>query len=331
VYLSVYKSYNIVKQIFVVLLAIFSSHLINAQDSVKLFTAYKFTLPGSAIQSKMVPINAGSFLMGSSDNEKDRKSDEGPQRKVTISAFWMGAFEVTRDEFDVFYKDATTSENSAVDAVTRPSPQYVDLSWGMGKEGGYPVNSMSQFAALMYCRWLYNKTGVFYRLPTEAEWEYACRAGTTTRFYFGNDEKQLGNYAWYEGNSNEKFQKVGTKLPNAWGLYDMLGNVCEWTLDHYEAKRFEDMQDNTANPFITPNKSKYPKALRGGGFKDEASSLRSAARFKSETLWNHRDPQIPKSKWWLTDASAVGFRIICPLEQPSADKAKEFFEQYLGR
>ena len=127
---------------------------------------------------------AGSFLMGSSDDEKNREKDEGPQRTVTIAAFWMGAFEVTRDEFDVFYKDETTSENSEVDAVTRPSPQYVDLSWGMGKEGGYPVNSLSQYAALMYCRWLYNKTGVFYRLPTEAEWEYACRAGTTTRYLF---------------------------------------------------------------------------------------------------------------------------------------------------
>ncbi len=302
-----------------------------AQDSVKIFATYKFTLPGSGLQSKMVPINEGSFLMGSSDNEKERKSDEGPQRKVTVSAFWMGAYEVTRDEFDVFYKDATTSENSAVDAVTRPSPQYIDLSWGMGKEGGYPVNSLSQYAALMYCRWLYNKTGVFYRLPTEAEWEYACRAGSTTRYYFGNDEKQLDNYAWYENNSDEKFKKVGLKLPNAWGLYDMLGNVCEWTLDHYEAKRLVDMPDKATNPMIASNKSKYPKALRGGGFKDEALQLRCANRFKSEPLWNHRDPQIPKSKWWLTDAAAVGFRIICPLEQPNVEQANQFFKDYLGK
>jgi len=320
-----------VKQLFAIFWGIICSFSTHAQDSVKIFTAYEFTLPGSALQTRMVPVEAGSFLMGSSDNEKGREGDEGPQRKVTVAAFWMGTFEVTRDEFDVFYKDATTSENVALDAVTRPSPQYVDLSWGMGKEGGYPVNSLSQYGALMYCRWIYNKTGVFYRLPTEAEWEYACRAGSTTRFYFGNDEKQLDNYAWYENNSDRKFKKVGLKLPNAWGLYDMLGNVCEWTLDHYEAKRMEEMGENTTNPVIAPNKSKYPKALRGGGFMDEAAQLRSANRTKSEPLWNHRDPQIPKSKWWLTDAAAVGFRIICPLEQPNAEQANQFFKDYLGK
>ena len=319
------------KQFFVLFAGFLSCQLIVAQDSVKLFSTYKFTLPGSTIQSKMVPINAGSFLMGSADNEKGREKDEGPQRTVAIAAFWMGAFEVTRDEFDVFYKDETTSENNSVDAVTRPSPQYVDLSWGMGKEGGYPVNSMSQFAALMYCRWLYNKTGVFYRLPTEAEWEYACRAGSTTRFYFGDDEKQLGKYAWYVDNSSDKFQKIGLKLPNAWGLYDMLGNVCEWTIDHYETKRMEAMPDKSENPMVAPNKSKYPKALKGGGFTEEALQLRCANRFQSEPLWNHRDPQIPKSKWWLTDARAVGFRIICPLEQPNAENANKFYEQYLGK
>jgi len=320
-----------VKRIFVLLLIISCCYTIEAQDSSKTFSAYQFNLPGVALQCKMVPINAGSFLMGSSDTEKDREGDEGPQRRVAVAAFWMGAFEVTRDEFDVFFKDITTSENSAVDAVTRPSPQYIDLSWGMGKEGGYPVNSLSQFAALMYCRWLYNKTGVFYRLPTEAEWEYACRAGTNTRFYFGNDEKELGKYAWYQDNSNDKFQKVGLKLPNAWGLYDMLGNVCEWTLDHYEEKRMESITDNAANPFIAPNKSKYPKALRGGGYQDVAAQLRCANRFKSDPSWNRRDPQIPKSKWWLTDAASVGFRIIRPLEQPSAEQAEEFFKQYTGR
>ena len=304
------KLTNIVKKIFVLLLGSIGCLVAEAQDSVKIFSAYKFTLPGSSLQTRMVPINAGSFLMGSNESEKNREKDEGPQRNVSIAAFWMSAFEVTRDEFDIFYNDETTSENSTVDAITRPSPQYVDLSWGMGKEGGYPVNSLSQYAALMYCRWLYKKTGVFYRLPSEAEWEYACRAGTTTRFYFGEDEKQLDKYAWFQNNSNDQFQKVGLKLPNAWGLYDMLGNVLEWTLDHYEEKRMENMPDKSVNPFVAPNKARYPKALRGGGFTEEANELRCANRFKSDPEWNNRDPQMPRSKWWLTDARAVGFRII---------------------
>ena len=269
--------------------------------------------------------------MGSAVSEKGRETDEGPQRKVTIAAFWMGAYEMSRDEFDVFYKDENTSDNSTVDAITKPTPQYIDLTWGMGKEGGYPVNSMSQYAALMYCRWLYNKTGDFYRLPTEAEWEYACRAGSTTRFYFGNDEKQLGKYAWFKDNSEEKYQKAGMKLPNAWGLYDMLGNVSEWTLDHYDEKRMAGMGPLSDNPFVEPQKARYPKAIRGGGYTEEANELRTANRSKSDPLMNRRDPQIPKSKWWLTDAPSVGFRIVRPLVQPSADEINEFFKKYLGK
>lgn len=279
----------------------------------------------------MVPIQAGSFLMGSADSEKGRETDEGPQRKVTIAAFWMGAYELSRDEFDVFYKDENTSDNSTVDAITKPTPQYIDLTWGMGKEGGYPVNSMSQYAALMYCRWLYNKTGDFYRLPTEAEWEYACRAGSTTRFYYGDDEKQLGKYAWYKDNSEEKYQKAGMKLPNAWGLYDMLGNVSEWTLDHYDEKRMAGMGALSDNPFVEPQKAHYPKVIRGGGYTEEANDLRTANRSKSDPLMNRRDPQIPKSKWWLTDAPSVGFRIVRPLVQPSAEEINEFFKKYLGK
>lgn len=279
----------------------------------------------------MVPIQAGSFLMGSADSEKGRETDEGPQRKVTIAAFWMGAYELSRDEFDVFYKDENTSDNSTVDAITKPTPQYIDLTWGMGKEGGYPVNSMSQYAALMYCRWLYNKTGDFYRLPTEAEWEYACRAGSTTRFYYGDDEKQLGKYAWFKDNSEEKYQKAGMKLPNAWGLYDMLGNVSEWTLDHYDEKRMAGMGALSDNPFVEPQKAHYPKVIRGGGYTEEANDLRTANRSKSDPLMNRRDPQIPKSKWWLTDAPSVGFRIVRPLVQPSAEEINEFFKKYLGK
>ncbi len=268
-------------------------------------------------------------MMGSPANEKFRSHNDLPLQKTQLSAFWMCAHEVTRDELDVFLKDESTSQNDEVDAVTRPSPQYIDFSWGMGKEGGYPANSLSQYGALMYCRWLYQKTGVFYRLPTEAEWEYACRAGSSSIYFFGNDTTALDKYAWYEKNSGDKFQKVGQKLPNAWGLYDMLGNVMEWTLDHYEEHPSVSAATKK-DPFVPPNASTYPKTLKGGDFTEKAAKLRSASRFKSDPEWNRRDPQFPKSKWWLTDARTVGFRIVRPLYQPPAAEIDQFFKKYLG-
>lgn len=300
-----------------------------AQKAISDFKAYDQPLPGSSFKSKMLPIPAGSFLMGSSNTEIGRNPDEGPQKKVNVSAFWMGAFEVTRDEFDVFYKDETTSQNDEIDAVTRPSQQYIDFSLGMGKEGGYPVNSLSQYAALMYCRWLYKKTGTFYRLPTEAEWEYACKAGSTTAYFFGMNAKDLPEYGWFDKNSEGKFHKTGLKKPNAWGLYDIIGNVSEWTLDHYNEKAFENLTTGVTDP-VNYNKETYPKVLKGGGYESDLKELRSAARFKSDPEWNRRDPQIPKSKWWLTDAPSVGFRIVRPLKKPSVKEADEFFKLYLG-
>ena len=300
-----------------------------AQSGISEFNGYEQKIPGSGFQFTMVPIPKGKFIIGSASNEKFRLPNEGPQKKISIDAFWMSASEVTRDLFDVFLKDETTSQNVDVDAITRPSPQYVDLSWGMGKEGGYPANSMSQYGAIMYCRWLFQKTGIFYRLPSEAEWEYACRAGPQTAYYFGNDANKLDSYAWFSDNSNEKFQKVAQKLPNAWGLYDMLGNVMEWTLDHYSENSYLLMAEQ--NPVTAPNPLRYPKALRGGGFMDEAQDLRCAKRTKSDPVWNRRDPQMPRSKWWLTDAGAVGFRIIRPLQPPTKEQAEKFFMDYLGK
>ena len=318
--------------IFIFSLSIYAKPIIaqqnNNQTDTVSFINYSQKITGSNLSFKMAPIPAGIFTMGSNEKEKGRGQDEGPQKEIKLEAFWMSTYEVTRDELDVFLKDETNSQNVNVDAITRPSPQYVDLSWGMGKEGGYPANSMSQRTALMYCKWLYEKTKVFYRLPTEAEWEYACKAGTKTVYFFGNEEKDLDKYAWYEKNSSNTFHKVGQKLPNPWGLYDILGNITEWTLDHYDPTAFEKVSNQQLT--IAPNEAKYPKTLKGGSYLDAAIDLRSAKRFHSDPIWNRRDPQIPKSKWWLTEAKQVGIRLVRPLHTPSEEEINQFFKSYLN-
>ena len=113
-------------------------------------------------------------------------------------------------------------------------------------------------------------------------------------------------------------------------LNDMLGNVTEWTLNHYDEKSMEKLADKSVDPAATVVKSRYPKTLRGGSYLDDATALRCANRFASEPSWNRRDPQVPKSKWWLTDAGFVGFRIIRPVQQPTKEQADAFFKEYLG-
>lgn len=283
-------------------------------------------IPDSDKKIKLVYLPEGSFIMGS--NTSTKKSEK-PAKTVHVSAFAIGAYEITHDQFNYFYRDENTSQGSKMDAITRPTAQYIDLSWNMGKEGGYPVNSMSVDAAMMFCRWLYSKTNIFYRLPTEAEWEYAARAGSKTNFYFGNDVSLLEQYAWFKNNSKEKYQKVGLKKPNAWGLYDMLGNVAEWTADQYDPSYFINLTDKTSDPLTIPTK-RYPRSIRGGSYENDATLLRVYSRQFSDPNWNKRDPQIPKSRWWLTDGAFAGFRIVKPIIQPSAEEAEKFYKLYLG-
>ena len=167
-------------------------------------------------------------------------------------------------------------------------------------------------------------TGHFYRLPTEAEWEYACRAGSNEAYSFGNDTTDLDQYAWYESNSDDKYQPVGTKKPNQWDLYDMHGNVAEWTLDQYLPTAYRIRRGETKNPFQKPTKV-YPKVVRGGSWMDSPNRLRSAARRPSSKKWKMRDPQIPKSKWWHTDAPFVGLRVVRPFITPSVEEQKNYW------
>jgi formylglycine-generating enzyme required for sulfatase activity len=286
---------------------------------------YEQPVAGTSSKFKMVALPAGSFTIGSPASEKGRDADEGPQKKVEVSAFWIGEREVTFGEWDTFFKnmDIPQTKNIEVDAVSRPTAQYIDLTWGMGRDSRQPTNSMSQQAAIMYCKWLYEKTGVFYRLPTEAEWEYACRAGTAQP-----DLKNLAAIGYFKDNSQAKFHKTGELKPNAWGLYDMLGNVSEWTLDQYDPAAYQKLANNAKNPLVPPA-SKYPKVVRGGSYMDESEELRCANRIASDASWNVRDPQIPKSKWWLTDGMFVGFRLARPAQQPSKEEIEKFFNSYL--
>lgn len=299
-----------------------------AQPISDSFSTYNQSIPGSDIKFKLVPVKGGKFVMGSDAAEKNRKADEGPAKEVSVSSFWMGANEVTYDEYDAFFKDETFTRNQTADAITRPSPPYIDLTLGMGKQGGFPANSMSQYGALMYCRWLYKKTGIFYRLPTEAEWEYACRAGSKTAYPFGNDTTGLSKYAWYKNNSDDKYHKTGLKLPNKLGLYDIMGNVAEWTLDQYDENYFSKLETPSKDPLIKPT-SRHPRTLKGGSYQDAAGDLRSAGRLKSNFDWNRRDPQIPRSRWWNADAPFIGFRIVRPAIKPSEEEINKFFALYI--
>ncbi len=308
-------------------LFISGSITLNAQQNDSSFGAVEQKIPNSSVSFKMIPIPAGSFLMGSPENEKGHRVDEGPLTKVTVDSFWIEEHEVTYDEYVLFQNEAMDSAPKP-DGITRPSPPYIDFTLGMGKSGGFPANSMSQYAAIMYCKWLYKKTGIFYRLPTEAEWEYACRAGSPAAYPFGNDEKRLGRYAWYSGNSENKYHPVKQLQPNARGLYDMMGNVAEWTLDQYQDSYFGQIKNNPYNPLLQPV-TKYPVTLKGGSFRDTAAALRSAARIPSERKWNARDPQVPKSKWWNADAPFIGFRVVRPVKQPDTTAVNHFFTQFL--
>ncbi len=269
------------------------------------------------VSFEMVAIPGGTFLMGSPATEKGRKEDEGPQHPVTLQPFWMGKLEVTWDEYDLYWvkrpgtPPPTTAQDKVVDAVSRPTPPYADETFGHGREGN-PVLCITHHAAMEYCRWLSAKTGKLYRLPTEAEWEWACRAGTTTAYSFGDDPHQLGDHAWFEKNAEDVAHKVGKKKPNPWGLYDMHGNVAEWCLDHYQKDFYGTLPlDRPALlPVKLPSANRYSYLARGGSWLDPPELCRSAARQHSTKAWLQRDPQRPQSIWWMTDADFVGFRVV---------------------
>ncbi|NKB66387.1 MAG: SUMF1/EgtB/PvdO family nonheme iron enzyme [Candidatus Latescibacteria bacterium] len=210
---------------------------------------------GDGVPMAFIWIEPGTFAMGSPPGESGRFSDEGPVHQVTISqGFWLGQFEVTQAQWLAVMED----NPSYFEGPSRPLElvAWNDIQTFIGRlneAAGAPL----------------------YRLPSEAEWEYAARAGSATRWAFGDDEEQLGQYAWYDGNNSSFATKdVGTRLPNAWGLFDMHGNVWEWCQDRYDSDYY------LHSPAVDPPgpEGGFRRVPRGGGFFSEAHLLRSALR-----------------------------------------------------
>ena len=306
---------------------ILSNSTVKAEGDMK---AYTDTITKTGVKFEMVPIKGGEFTMGSPDDEEGRLDDEGPQHKVKVSPFWMGKFEVTWNMYEPFMitgvarnKDGSPENIPAdaepIDIISSPTTPYTEMSFGMGTDG-YPAICMTQHAANKFCQWLSAQTGHYYRLPTEAEWEYACRAGTNGPFHCPED--QLAEYAVMDPEQvRVGYEKVGTKKPNPWGLYDMHGNVMEWCLDAYlPSYGHLDKKD----PYLLPTQ-RWGRIARGGSWYDPPEYLRSACRTCSNDVWQMQDPQLPKSIWWLTDAHWLGFRLTRPKEIPSEDEMYEIW------
>jgi formylglycine-generating enzyme len=305
---------------------------------------YRAMIPGSEVTFDMVPVPAGTFTMGSPEGEPGRAATEGPQFQVRIDPFWIGRCEVSWAEYKQYlemfavFKEFQTrnvraaTPDSLADAVTAPSRLYdPTFTFDKGDDPRLPAVSMSQFAARQYTKWLSGLTGQFWRLPTEAEWEYACRAGSTAAYSCGDDAATLADYAWYFGNADDTPHPVGEKLPNAWGLHDMHGNALEWVLDELLADGYARFAGGTvaaADAIVWPKKL-YPRVLRGGSWDSDPADCRSAARLGSnDREWTETDPNLPKSPWWFTDgpALAVGFRVVRPLTAPAASDRGRYWD-----
>jgi formylglycine-generating enzyme required for sulfatase activity len=224
---------------------------------------------GTTMEFALIP--AGKFLMGSPGTEVGRYPDEGPKRTVSITCpFYIGIHEVTQEQYI---------------AITGVAPSKF-------KGNAKPAEYVSWDDAVDFCKQATRKTGRSIRLPTEAEWEYACRAGGARSFSFGDDDRDLAKHAWFRGNSDRCTHTVGEKLPNAWGLYDMHGNVAEWCADRYAPK----YDENTKTDPQGPSAGQF-RVVRGGAWLSEAKQCRSAAR----------DWRLPGHRF-----SFLGFRVVIP-------------------
>ncbi|MCF6332032.1 MAG: SUMF1/EgtB/PvdO family nonheme iron enzyme [Draconibacterium sp.] len=304
------------------------------------FEDFTETIPGTTISINMKAIPGGNFKIGSPKNEQFRKTDEGPQKEVKLSPFFMAEIETTWDTYLAFYS-ATASEGRStdtegsrteadVDAISGPTPPYgqPDQNWGLGIR---PAITMSYHSAETFCKWLDKVTGKTYRLPSEAEWEYAARGGTETPFFFegnpkdfvkkgfigklfGKGSDEINNYIIFNANSNLRTAKPESVEANPFGLKNMLGNAAEYCLDWYAEDAYGQLQAGVSDPRGPAEGENH--VIRGGSFRSGIGEVRSAARdFTKRKAWMKTDPQMPKSIWWLSDCNYISFRVVCEFDE----------------
>ncbi|HQG62991.1 MAG TPA: SUMF1/EgtB/PvdO family nonheme iron enzyme [Bacteroidales bacterium] len=311
------------------------------------FRSFNEYIPNSSVSFRMVAIPGGKFKLGSPENEPFRNKDEGPVRDVEISPFFMAEVEVTWNEFLAFYAQTSaegrttdsegirTGKTAGTDAISGATPPYgqPDQGWGLGQR---PAISFTYHTAEIYCKWLSLVTGKTYRLPTEAEWEYACKAGSATPYFFpGNPEKYqktglraklskndttiINSYIIYKENSHGKTQLPDIVRPNPFGLKNMTGNVAEFCSDWYQPDTYSQYPEGMIKDPKGPGAGEE-HVIRGGSFMDMAGNLRSSARSYTRTAdWLKTDPQIPKSIWWYSDCFHVGFRVVCEFDEKTGN------------
>jgi len=248
-------------------------------------------IPAGDIEFEMIPIPKGEI-------EIEDPKNPGSRITVEVGPFWISKIEVTWEMFDPWmdFNDRAFRLDLPPDpdGITGPTPPYVPPDQGWGHEG-YPAITMSYYSAGEFCRWISRELKKEYRLPTEAEWEYVCRAGTETCNPYGNE---LGGHAWYADNADGRTHYVGAKEPNAWGVCDMLGNAAEWCMGL------------DGNPVIC-----------GGYYATEAKEFANGAKVRQtkemKKEWLKTDPQIPQSFYWLAPPTFHGFRLLCEGEWES--------------
>jgi formylglycine-generating enzyme len=312
---------------------------------------YQAIIPGTAVTYEMIPVPGGEFLLGSRESESGRKDDEGPQVLVKTRPFWMAKNELSWAEYNEYmalyrvFKEfegadiRLVTEDNQIDAITAPTALYdPSYTFEFGDDPQFPAVAMTQYAARQYTKWLSGITGEQYRLPTEAEWEYAARAGSTTAYSYGDDATQLGDHARFKANSGKGGpHRVGFGEPNAFGLCDMHGNVAEWCQDElfsggYSGLQLQVTQANgqplpILQVFRKPT-TRYPRVIRGGFWDSLASDCRSASRMGSnDQEFGDSDADLPKSPWWYTDdpSRGIGFRLLRSIDELPRDQIEQFW------